>query len=326
MSDNRLKPWMLRADWREDARPWLLVDLAGWPADLAIEPAPPVPLIGVGPASHPQARGVDVLLEEGFSLRFLTRAIEHAPMASASLVELLRATEGLPPEPALALESFCFAMLQGGAEHDRWLQSRTERPAAPPGRVRVERRGDTLEVVLDRPQALNAIDRGMRDALFDAFSLAAPDPDLRRVRLTATGRCFSMGADLSEFGAVSDPAAAHAIRARTLPTRQVVRRAGIYEVHVRGACVGSGLELAAFADRITASPDAWFQLPETSMGILPGFGGCVSIPRRIGRRRAALLMLSGKRIGAASALRLGLVDAVMDDATPDQRRADELGR
>jgi enoyl-CoA hydratase/carnithine racemase len=320
-----LLPWMLRSDWREDERPWLFVDLAAWPQDLAIDPLPPVPVIGLGPASHPQARCVDLLAEEGFGLEALGKAIAQAPAAAAILVQLLRATEALEPRHALTAESFAFATLQAGPEHGCWLQARRPEPPAPPGQVRVERRGRRLDVVLDRPEALNAIDAGMRDALFDAFTLAALDEEIETVRLAGAGRCFSMGADLGEFGGVSDPAAAHAIRARALPAWPLLRRPGIYEAHVQGGCVGAGLELAAFCGRLTASPRAWFQLPEVAMGILPGFGGCVSLPRRIGRQRAALLMLSGKRVNAAAALRLGLVDAVMDDAAVDERGADEVG-
>ena len=85
------------------------------------------------------------------------------------------------------------------------------------------------------------------------------------------------------------------------------------DVHVQGGCVGAGLELAAYAARFTAAPDAWFQLPELAMGILPGAGGCVSLTRRIGRQRAALMMLSGKRISASTALGWGLIDAIAGD-------------
>jgi enoyl-CoA hydratase/carnithine racemase len=122
-----------------------------------------------------------------------------------------------------------------------------------------------------------------------------------------------MGADLAEFGITKDPVEAHSIRARTLPAHQMSSREKIYDVHIHGGCVGSGLELAAFAGWLTAGPNAWFQLPETGMGILPGFGGCVSLPRRIGRQRAAALMLSGKRINARQALEWGLIDAIMDE-------------
>jgi enoyl-CoA hydratase/carnithine racemase len=325
MDGQALEPWMLLSDWRADRRPWLSVDLASWPAETPIEPRPPAALIGVGDPAHPQAGQLDLIVEPGFSLEQLAARIEQAPHATSTVLQLLRATEGLALEHALTAESFAFAMLQGGEEHASWLATRPREEPAAAGRVRVERRGARLEVVLDRPWALNAIDRGMRDALFEACTLAALDDEIREVRLRGVGRCFSMGADLAEFGTTRDPAEAHAIRERTLPARPMMRRAHIYDVHVQGACVGSGLELAAFAGRLTASPGAWFQLPETAMGILPGFGGCTSLPRRIGRQRAALAMLSGKRIGVETALRWGLVDAVMDDPAADEGGADEVG-
>jgi len=324
--DAAFQPWMLRSDWRTDRRQWLWVDLANWPEDVPIDPLPPVPLIGTGPASHPQAPCVDLLVEEGFSLDQLATAIERSPQAAATVVQLLRATEGLAPLHALTLESFAYAMLQGGAEHERWLASRQPSTAPhPPGTVHVSRRVDRLNVVLDRPEMLNAIDRGMRDALFDAFSLAAIDEEITTVRVRSTGRAFSIGADLTEFGTTRAPVDAHAIRARTLPAWPMLRRQAIYDVHVQGSCVGSGLELAAFAARLTASPAAWFQLPEVGMGILPGFGGCVSVPRRVGRQRAALLMLSGKRIGGRTALQWGLVDALVNEPAPDADRTHQLG-
>ncbi len=85
-------------------------------------------------------------------------------------------------------------------------------------------------------------------------------------------------------------------------------------MHVQGACVGAGLEMAAFAGRLTATSDAWFQLPELAMGLIPGAGGCVSVPRRIGKQRTALMILSGRRINAATALRWGLIDAIEGDS------------
>lgn len=75
--------------------------------------------------------------------------------------------------------------------------------------------------------------------------------------------------------------------------------------------------MVAFAGRVTASPNAWFQLPELAMGVIPGAGGCVSIPRRIGRQRTALMLLSGKRIDSRTALRWGLIDAIVDKPPVD---------
>ena len=319
-----LQPWMLLADWREDLRPWVLVDLAQWPADVALDRLPPVPVIGVGPASHPAAPQLDARIEAGFALERLSAAIAKVPVAAASLIHLLRATANVPAPQVLIAESMAMAMLQGGAEHAGWLAR--QRPAAPspPGQVHLDRRGPRLDITIERGHARNAIDRAMRDALFDAFSLPLFDDSIATVHLRALGRAFSVGADLAEFGTTTDGASAHMIRARTLPAWPMIRSAASFEVHVQGACVGSGLEMAAFAGRVTAAPAAWFQLPEIAMGILPGFGGTVSIPRRIGRQRAALLMLSGRRISAQLALDWGLVDAIVDEPPGNPGGRDQI--
>ncbi|MEO7657962.1 MAG: enoyl-CoA hydratase/isomerase family protein [Sphingomicrobium sp.] len=184
------------------------------------------------------------------------------------------------------------------------------------------RDNSTLSITIDRPAARNAIDAPLRDALNEAFSLAALDPDVRRVKLRSTGKAFSVGADLGEFGTTRDPANAHGIRALTLPAYPLSRCGKIVDCHVQGACVGSGLEMVAFAGRITAAPSAWFQLPELAMGLIPGAGGTISVPRRIGRQRAALMILSGRRVNAATALRWGLIDAIVDQPPVDPGRAD----
>ena len=77
---------------------------------------------------------------------------------------------------------------------------------------------------------------------------------------------------------------------------------------VHGHCVGAGAELAAFCHRVIADPGTLFRLPEVSMGLVPGQGGTVSIPRRIGAQRSAWLALTGRPIDASTALEWGLVD------------------
>lgn len=227
------------------------------------------------------------------------------------------------PSRGLVQESLAYGLLQGAAEHIAWLSSREPGPVnSQPGRVRVSRQGGIMDIVLDRPEARNAIDRMMRDALHEAFTVAAFDPEVTCVRLRGAGKAFCIGADLGEFGSTRDPARAHAIRMQTLPAWPIIGCASRFEAHVQGACIGSGLEMAAFAHRLTACPDAWFQLPELAMGLIPGAGGCVSIPRRIGRSRAALMILSGKRINAQTALAWGLIDAIVDDPTADHCQAD----
>lgn len=288
-----------------------IIDLKTVPKEIRIGTLPPFPLIGVGDAAHPLAGTLDAIVEHPVSIDALIRQIGRAPHAAAVTVQLLRALEGLPCDTALQCESFCYGLLQGSAEHESWLASRTPTgQVSPGGSVIVDRRGPELHIVLNRPLARNAIDRSMRDQLVEAFCVAALDPDVRLVRLRAVGGIFSMGGDLEEFGTSRDPVTAHLIRSRCFPAAAIAARAAILDVHVQGACVGAGLEIAAFAGRLTATPQAWFQLPELSMGLIPGAGGSFSVARRIGRQRAGLMILSGRRINADTALRWGLIDAI----------------
>ena len=82
---------------------------------------------------------------------------------------------------------------------------------------------------------------------------------------------------------------------------------------VHGACVGAGVELPAFAGHVIARPDATFRLPELRMGLIPGAGGTVSIPRRIGRDRFLEMALTGDPVDATTALDWGLIDELSSD-------------
>jgi enoyl-CoA hydratase len=252
------------------------------------------------------------LAEPPVSAGQLRQRIAAFPTAAYAVLDLLRGIDLDDPVRGVEQESLVYGRLQGGAEHAAWLANKRD-AAAPPGNVLLSRRGDVIDILLDRPYARNAIDRTMRDALCEAFTVAALDPEVITVRLRSAGKAFCVGADLSEFGTTRDPDMAHAIRMQTLPAFAIIPCAPKFEAHVQGACIGSGLEMVAFAHRLTASSDAWFQLPELAMGLCPGAGGCVSVMRRIGRRRAALMILSGRRISAQIALNWGLVDAIVDD-------------
>jgi enoyl-CoA hydratase len=277
------------------------------PATIAL---PPYAVIGLGDPAHPLAARLDAVVEPPLTAEGLARQVIASPRAAAVTVQLLRLLPSLSVEDALAAESLAYAVLQGSAEHARWRASREGHGPPGRGRLLVVREGARLVLTLDRPDAANAIDRPLRDALHEALDLAALDGEIAAIELRARGKAFSLGADLDEFGTTTDPATAHAIRARTLPARMAARCAERLEAHVQGACVGAGLELAAWARRVIATPNAWFQLPELAMGVLPGAGGCVSLSRRIGRQRTALMILSGKRLSARRALDWGLVDEI----------------
>ena len=303
-------------DWSGSTATLALVDCDALAAAPNLGPMPPFPIVGIGRPGAACDR-LDAIVPDEAAAGQLAYRISSAPKAAAVAVQLLRTIEGLPPEQALTIESLAFAMLQGSDEFAGWLARQPARAANPRAeiahRLQIERHGATLALTLDRPDARNAIDAAMRDALNEAFTVAALDPAIERITLGAVGRCFSIGGELAEFGTTSDPAEAHRIRCLTLPARALLPRASACEVHVRGACIGAGIELAAFAALVTATPDAWFQLPELAMGLIPGAGGCVSVPRRIGRQRTALMLLTGRRIDAATALDWGLVDQIMPD-------------
>jgi enoyl-CoA hydratase/carnithine racemase len=80
--------------------------------------------------------------------------------------------------------------------------------------------------------------------------------------------------------------------------------------YLHGACIGAGIEMTAFAGHLIAAQGTTFALPEVGFGLVPGAGGTVSMPRRIGRQRTALLALSGQPIDAGLAHQWGLIDAI----------------
>lgn len=109
---------------------------------------------------------------------------------------------------------------------------------------------------------------------------------------------------------VPDIATAHLVRSLHLPGRALARLASQSTAVVHGACIGAGVELPAFAGRVVDRPRSHVQLPEITMGLVPGAGGCVSIPRRIGRQRFVWMALSAQRISVRIAKEWGLVDEI----------------
>ena len=188
------------------------------------------------------------------------------------------------------------------------------RPAAgeePKGStVIVTRRGDILDVTLNRPERHNAFNAAMRDELAEALLTALSDPSIERVVLRGDGPSFCSGGDLDEFGTLPDPATGHLTRLTRSTGGLLAMLAPRVEAHLHGACLGAGIELPAFAVRVVAHPDTVIALPEIGFGLIPGAGGTVSLPRRIGRQRTAELALSGARLDAATALAWGLVDEI----------------
>ena len=265
------------------------------------------------PAAQRFAAHFDVVVASEIELGCLDAAVRATPIASTVLAQLLRFGDPRTIEAGLVAESLAYAALQAGPEFRAWLAARPVSPArraelAAP--LRVRRAGASLQLTLDRPAKRNAYSVALRDALVEALQLAASDDTIAQVVVDAAGPAFCAGGDLDEFGAAPDPATAHAIRTTRSAARLLASLRGRVLVQVHGACIGAGIELAAFAGRVVAREDAWFALPEISMGLVPGAGGTVSLPRRIGRQRTAWLALTGTRLDAATALRWKLIDAI----------------
>ena len=264
----------------------------------------------------PLREAYDVIVDHPDDAQSLLARIRQAPLAAMTLVQTLRVTANLPVAQALTVESLAYATLQGGPEFRRWLATHPpseKRMGSPEPAVLIERPDaapECLDIILNRPERRNALSVEMRDALIEALQLLLADNTIRLARLQGRGKCFSTGGDLDEFGTTPDPATAHAVRSLRLPGALLAQCGERVECHVHGACIGAGVELPAFAHRVIAAPWTFFQLPEIRFGLIPGAGGCVSLPRRIGRQRTAWLALSARRINAETALDWGLIDAI----------------
>ncbi len=243
--------------------------------------------------------------------RIEANVVEH-PIAASTLALLLRGQERLSVNRGLVAESSAYSVLQSGPEFAAWRAAHPARAEKDEGdRVRVDRERDALFLTLTRPGRLNALDAPMRDALAEALALAAADPQIARVELRGEGRAFCAGGDLDEFGTRPDPATAHLVRLERSVGRVLHTLRKPVTTYVHGACMGSGIELAAFTDTVVAAEDTQIALPEIGLGLVPGAGGTVSLPRRIGRLRTAWLAFSGCTIDAATAHGWGLIDEIV---------------
>lgn len=296
--------------------------LDGWSPGAA-----PVVVVGVasGRDGDPPDPGhpCDVVLGPDDSrLDELVETVERHPLATTAAAVLLRSTPWSDVETGLAAESAVYSMLQSGPELTAWLADRgAPSPVRDEHPVLVERTDDELTITLNRPASHNAVDEALRAALADALRLALLDETIARVRLRGNGPSYCSGGDLRTFGSFADVATAHVSRLTNSPGRLVHALRDRITVELHGSCLGAGVEVPAFAGHVTATPDARLGLPEAGIGLIPGAGGTVSLPRRIGRHRTALLALTTTPIDAATALAWGLVDEVVEiDGPPGQRR------
>ncbi len=230
------------------------------------------------------------------------------------LAHLLRQKAYQNVSRGLVLESLSYGMLQSGSQFKAWLNQRgdiarvlDEKPV-----VLASRSDESLEIYLNRPERSNAYSSDMRDQLFDFLQIARFDEAVTKVKLHGLGKSFCSGGDLAEFGSVDFPPDGHIIRMHRSPALSSHSIADKLEVYLHGVCAGAGIEIPAFASRVFGNESVEIFLPEISMGLIPGAGGTVSLPRRIGPQKTAYLAMSGKTLSLSDALAWGLIDEAVE--------------
>jgi enoyl-CoA hydratase len=175
--------------------------------------------------------------------------------------------------------------------------------------VLVERDGPIAVVLLNRPDALNALSDELMEALVSTLVELDRDEEVRCIVLGGSERVFAAGADIAELAKASPI---------DLYYQRRVERwdaiAGLWTplvAAVSGYCLGGGCELAMACDLIVASETAQFGQPETGVGVIPGAGGTQRLTRAVGKSLAMDVILSGRFLSADEALRAGLVARVV---------------
>lgn len=183
------------------------------------------------------------------------------------------------------------------------------------GEILEERRGAIALITLARPDKANAMTQAMADALHEACRRADGDPAVRVIVLTGAGRHFSAGSDIGALGSFPTPWE-YRNRVDYCDAVLALRKPAI--AMVNGAAFGGGLELAISCDVRVASTAARFAAPEVKLGWVGGGGASQLLPRLCGYGNAATILLTGDPVDAHEALRIGLVQKVVE---PDELEA-----
>ncbi|HZN53596.1 MAG TPA: enoyl-CoA hydratase-related protein [Methylomirabilota bacterium] len=178
--------------------------------------------------------------------------------------------------------------------------------------IRYELADGIATITLNRPAVHNAMNERMREELTACFGELVRSEDARVVVVTGTGeRAFSAGADIREFVAPQVPVKFRDGRRRVDFRAAMDRCPQPIIAAIRGFALGGGLELALACDIRIAGEDSQLGLTEVNLAIIPGGGGTQRLPRLVGRGKALEMILTGARIDAREALRIGLVERVV---------------
>jgi enoyl-CoA hydratase len=192
--------------------------------------------------------------------------------------------------------------------------------------IRTENRDGILVITVDRPKVLNALNAQTVAELGRAFAEARDDESVRCVILTGGGeKAFVAGADINELSKMSPISGRDVARQGQQVFSSIERMTKPVIAAINGFALGGGCELALACHIRIASDKAQLGLPEVTLGIIPGYGGTQRMARLLGKGKALELILTGERIGAEEAERIGLVNKVVP-ADQLMAAAEEMGR
>jgi len=181
--------------------------------------------------------------------------------------------------------------------------------------VLVERDGALATVTLNRPEALNALSRALRNEIYRTFDALAKDTSVEVAILTGAGRAFTAGLDLKELGGETGTGDGLAAVTSTDISEAIARFDRPLIGAINGFAITGGFELALMCDFLIASTNARFADTHGRVGVVPGWGLSQRLPRIIGIQRAKELSLTGNFLDAQTAYAWGLVNRVV---TPEQ--------
>jgi len=167
-------------------------------------------------------------------------------------------------------------------------------------------------VTIARPQAMNALNTGFFREMDGLVAEIAGRADIKVIIITGEGKAFAAGADIAEMVSKTedDARAFSKVGQRTFRSLELLEKPVIAAVN--GFALGGGCELALACDVRIASAKAKFGQPEVNLGLIPGYAATQRLPRLIGLGNALFLLLSGEMVGAEEALRMGLVQKVVE--------------
>jgi enoyl-CoA hydratase/carnithine racemase len=194
--------------------------------------------------------------------------------------------------------------------------------------VRIEINDVVATIVLDRPEAANAIDLHMLGEIGRSLDTLEANPSIRCLIVTGAGKVFSAGGDIEQMRQLTaEQGEAFVAEGQTVLERLASSRMVVIAA-LNGHALGGGLELALACDIRIADMRATIGFPEVGLGLIPGWGGTQRAAHLLGHSRASLLVLTGDRLAARDAERLGLVDQVVEDGTVREaagKLADRIG-